>query len=172
MVLKLAVFLQIPHGHFLYIRGHPHWPKTFPASYLYKAKNFPNVRLISDKISIHTIIQNAKGILTYNATTGIESLIYGKPVLSFSPNIYYKYHPAADFCSNLFDLGAKLSVLINKEVSKEDTYKYIQKLMQISNNIELNSYYFLSNADAKDKAERFTNHFLSAIDWCKKNINN
>lgn len=168
-VLVEMISRVLPYGHFLYIRGHPHWPKTFPVSYLLKAKKFPNVRLISDKISIHEIIQNSSGILTYNATTGIESLIYGKPVLSFAPNIYYKQHPGVDFCSNLFDLGAKLSVLVNKEVKKEDTYKYIHKIMQLSHNIELGSYNILSDMDAKDKAERFTTHFLAAINWCRNN---
>jgi hypothetical protein len=159
----------LPYGHYLYVRGHPHWPKTFPASYLYKINKKPNVRLISDKFSIHEIIQNAQGILTYNATTGIESLIYGKPVLSFAPNIYYKQHPAVDFCSDLYELGAKLSILINTQVAKEDTYKYIQKLMCISNDMVIGSYNILSETDAKDKAERFTTHLIAAIDWCKNN---
>lgn len=169
-VLIEMISRVLPFGHILYIREHPHWPKTFPARYLFKAKQFPNVRLISDKISIHKIIQNANGILTYNATTGIESLIYGKPVLSFAPNIYYTHHPAVDFCSNLFELGVKLTELINKDVAKEDTYKFIQKIMQVSNELEeIGSYCILSEKDAEYKAIKFSTHLVSAINWCENN---
>lgn len=167
-VLVEMISRVLPYGYVLYIREHPHWPKTFSAAYLLKAKQFPNVRLISSKISIHEIIQNSSGILTYNATTGIESLIYGRPVLSFAPNIYYKHHVAVDFCANLFELGAKLSELINKKVAKENTYSYIHKLMQVSNELgEIGSYSILSDTDAINKAEIFTRHFIAAIDWCK-----
>jgi len=159
----------LPYGYYLYVRGHPHWPKTFAASYLYRVKKFPNVRLISDKISIHEIIQNSKGVLTYNSTTAIESLIYGKPVLSFASNIYYKHHPGVDFCSNLYELGAKLSMLVNREVLRTDTYKYLSKIMNVSIDLELGSYYILSEEDAKEKAERLARFLILSINWCKIN---
>lgn len=160
----------LPYGYYLYVRGHPHWPKTFKASYLNKARRLPNVRLISDNISIHEIIRNSKGILTYNANTGIEALIYGKPVLSFASNIYYGQHPGVEFCSNLFDLGAKLTTLANKEITDEDTYRYIHKLMHVSFDMLLGSSFFLSEEDAREKAGKFAANLIGAINWCKNSF--
>ncbi|MDA3778909.1 MAG: hypothetical protein PF487_01550 [Bacteroidales bacterium] len=159
----------LPYNHFLYIREHPHWSWTFPAKYLAIAKSYPNVRLISPNISIHEILKNAKGILTYNATTGIEALIYNKPVLSFSSNLYNKHHPAVDYCSDLFELGEKLSNLTNRNVSKVDTYRYIQKIMTYSNDVRLGSDCFFSKEDSILKAKSFSSHFSKAIFWCLNN---
>ena len=156
----------LPYGYTLYVREHPHWPKTFPFRYLSKVKKYPNVRLLSPTISIHDILRNAQAILVYNANTGIEALMHGKPVLSFAPNIYYKHHPGVDYCDDLFELGAKLSSLINRNVKKEDTYNYIRKLFRVSNDLSLNAETFLSDNDAKQKAIKFAKHLITTIEVC------
>ena len=159
----------LPYKYYLYVREHPHWTKTFPANYLAKVKKFPNVRLISNKISIHQIIRNSKGILTYNATTAIEALIYGKPVLSFASNIYFKHHPGVDYCEDLFELGKKLSELVNRKITDSDTYNYILKLNQVSNEFLFGSNYFLSEIQAYEIAIKFVTHFDLAINWTLNN---
>jgi hypothetical protein len=149
------------------VREHPHARKDFPASYLRKIKELPNVRLISPKVPITEVLLNTKGVITYNATTGIEALVYGKPVLSFAPNTYYPFHPAADFCSNLYELGPKLVRLVNRTVQKEDTYKYVQKLFQISNDVFMGSDTILSDEDAHTKAVKISRHLALVIDYCR-----
>ena len=156
----------LPYGYYLYVREHPHWRRTFPVGYLAPLTKLPNIRLISANVSIHEVIKNSKGILTYNATTGIEALIHEKPVLSFAPNVYYGHHPAVDYCSDLFELGSHIVKLINTKVKKEDTYNYICKLFRISNNIPLMADTFLSDNDAKLKAIKFTRHLVTAIEIC------
>lgn len=160
----------LPYGHYLYVREHPSWRKHFPLSYLQQIKKLPCVKLISPEIPISKVIKHSQGILTYNATTGIEALMYGKPVLSFAPNVYHGLHPSADYCSDLFELGSKLVKLINTEVKKEDTYKYVYNLMRSTSNIALNAGTFLSESDSSVKALIFTKELLASIDYCKKNI--
>ena len=168
-VLVEMLSRTLPYNHILYVRAHPHWPNRYSYKYLSKLKEFPNVRLLSTKPSIHDIIKNSKGIITYNATTGIESLIYGKPVLSFASNIY-KDHPAVDYCEDLFQLGSKLSQLVNRNVKNSDTISYISKINRISIDFLLGSSLFLSEQDSIDKAIIFSEFLNKSILWC--NINN
>jgi len=158
----------LPYGYTLYVREHPHWPKTFPVRYLRKCKSYPNVRLLSPKISIHDIIKDSRGVLVYNSNTGIEALMYSKPVLSFASNIYYKHHPAVLHCSDSYELGAKLSELINLTVNEEDTYKYLKKMMGISIDLVIGSYFFLSEEDSRKKAIKFSKYLIGAIAFCKR----
>lgn len=172
MSLIESVSRVMPYGTYLYIREHPYHKDKFSYKLMHKLSKLPNVRIISANVSIHDILKNTIGIITYNATTGIEALMYGKPVLSFSPNVYYKHHPAVDYCSDPYELGTKLSKLINTKVKHEDTIKYIQKMFQISNDIPMEADSFLSIEDAKEKAEKFVDHVKAAIDICFEETNN
>ncbi|MCX6809791.1 MAG: hypothetical protein NTZ65_03545 [Candidatus Berkelbacteria bacterium] len=157
----------LPIGYYLYVREHPDWRKHFPFSYLKKIKELPCVRIIPPKIPISTVLKNSRGVLAYGATTGIEALLYGKPVLSFAPNVYYGLHKSVGYCSNLFELGAKLVKLVNTKVEKEDTYKYIHKMLRSTSDISLDAGTFLSGEDSKNKAQIFTKELLSSIDYLK-----
>jgi hypothetical protein len=147
----------LPYGYTLYVREHPHWPKHFSYTYLEKCTHFPNVKLLSPKISIHDILENAKAVLVYNSNTGIEALLYGKPVLSFSSNIYYNLHRAVLYCDDLFKLGELLSELINTEVDQQDTVNYVQRMLKSSFPMLLGSETFISEHDSLAKAKIFAN---------------
>lgn len=164
----------LPYGYFLYVREHPSWRNDFKLEHLKKLSELPNVRVISTGTSIHTILRNSKGVITYNATTGIEALMHGKPVLSFSPNMYYTLHPAADYCSDLYELGAKLVRLVNMNVEREDTISYLQKMFQITNDVPMEAESFFSKQDAVEKAEKLSRHLKEAFDMClhQKDLSN
>lgn len=168
-VLVEMISRVLPHNFTLYVRAHPHWPDTYSYKYLSKMKKFPGVKLISDELSIHDIIENSKGILTYNATTGIEALIYGKPVLSFASNIYNQ-HPSVDYCSDLFGLGKKLTSLINRSVNINDTVSYISKMNSVSIDLRLGSDFFFSERDSEEKAVVFSEYLNQAVIWCANNV--
>ena len=159
----------LPYGYDLLVREHPHWPETFPISYLRKLKKFPNVKLISPNVSIHDLIKKSDGVLVYNSSTGIEALMHGKPVLSFAPNVYYKHHPAVHHCRDLYELGEHLAKLINTTVSKEDTISYIKMMMDVSIPMYLGSDFFFSDDDAESKAKIFAEYFVNSIKWVENN---
>ena len=156
----------LPYGKYLYVREHPLWVDNYKYEHLAKLSKLPNVRIISTKVSIHDILKNCEGIITYNSTTGIEALMHGKPVLSFSPNSYYKNHSAVLFCSDLYELGSKLAKLVNTEVNREDTINYLQKMFQISNDVPLEAEAFVSKEDAQQKAIKLSRHLKVAFDIC------
>ena len=146
----------LPYNLVLYVREHPHWPRTFSYKYLKSVKKLSNVKLISPKISVHDILKNTTGVITYNATTGIEALLYNKPVLSFASNIYSDHHSGVDKCLDLYDLGKKLSQLSNRKVSHEETINYIYKLKNNNLSFGLGSYNFYSEKDSREKAIAFS----------------
>ena len=169
VMLAEMISRVLPANHYLYVREHPHWQYTYKLSYLLKFKKLNNVKLISNKISIHDILKNSKGLITYNSTTGLESLIYGKPVLSFSSNLYYNLHPAVDYCSDLYTLNEKLIKLSERKVLKSDTINYLIRLSNCSHNIYLSSYMFYSFDDAKIKAKEFSNNFAKVLNLLNDN---
>jgi len=154
----------LPYGYCLYVREHPVWRDEFKFEHLKKLSELPNVRVISTEVPIHTILRNSKGVITFNATTGIEALMHGKPVLSFSPNLYYPLHPSADYCSDLYELGAKLAKLLTMNVEREDTINYLQKMFQVTNDVPLEAEAFLSRKDAIEKAKKLSRHLKAAFD--------
>ena len=158
----------LPYNHFLYVREHPHWPEYYSYKFLKTLKSFPNVKIISPEISIHDILSKSKGVITLNSTTGVEALMHGKPVLSFSSNLYQGYHSSAIKCSNLFELGEKLAELINTGVSQQETISYINRLKNNSLTMGLGSYNFYSNKDSQNKANIFAIYFKNIISKLEK----
>ena len=158
----------LPYNHFLYVREHPHWPEYYSYKFLKTLKSFPNVKIISPEISIHDILSKSKGVITLNSTTGVEALMHGKPVLSFSSNLYQGYHSSAIKCSNLFELGEKLAELINTDVSQQETISYINRLKNNSLSMCLGSYNFYSNKDSQNKANIFAIYFKNIISKLEK----
>lgn len=159
----------LPFGHYLYVREHPYHRKHFSAFFLNKLKKLPCVRLISPEIPISEILKNCQGVLTYNSTTGIEALMYGKPVLSFAANVYHGLHQSALYCDNLYQLGEKLTQLINTTVDIEQTYNYIFKMLRSSSKISILAGTFLSKEDSFKKAQIFSNELLLSLKYCKEN---
>jgi len=158
----------LPFNYILYVREHPHWPDRFPIHYLRRLQKLPNVRLISPKISIHDILRHTSGVLTYNATTGIEALLYDKPVLSFASNLYYEYHSGVDQCIDLYELGKKLSQLVNRKIDKNETLEYIYKLKSYSISFGLGSYNFSDAGDSMNKAKIFSKFLEDSIHKSKE----
>ena len=94
--------------------------------------------------------------------------MHGKPVLSFSSNLYQGYHSSAISCSNLFELGGKLVELINTDVSQEETISYINRLKNNSLSMCLGSYNFYSIKDSQNKANIFAIYFKNIISKLEK----
>ena len=153
----------LPYDHYLYVREHPHWPEKYSYKFLKTLKSFPNVKIISPKLSIHDILSKTKGVITLNSSSGIEALMYGKPVLSFISNIYVGHHSSAIKCSNLFELGKKLTELINIEVNQQETISYIKRLKNNCVSICLGSYNFYSKEDSQKKANVYARYFINIL---------
>jgi CDP-glycerol glycerophosphotransferase (TagB/SpsB family) len=157
----------LPKGYHLYVREHPSWKTHFPYSRLKHLRKLPNVRLISTRIPINEILKHSKGLVTYNATTGIEALMYGKPVLAFAANVYSGLHSGASLCLDLYEAGERLARLPETKVDKNETYRYIYKLMRASTEMTLAAGTFLSVEDSAKKSKIFTKALIAAAEYCR-----
>ncbi len=146
----------LPFGYKLYVKPHPWWEHTVSLKMTRQIKRIPFVRLIKPQYPIRDILSNSSGLVTLNATTGIEALILGKPVIALSEvNSYVNYHPSARRCANMYDLPRMIREMIDTPVKIEDTVQYIAKMFSISSDIRMEGDRFISEADARSKAKEF-----------------
>ena len=66
-------------------------------------------------------------------------------------------------CSNLFELGKKLTELINIEVNQQETISYIKRLKNNCVSICLGSYNFYSKEDSQKKANVYARYFINIL---------
>ena len=127
--------------------------------------------MIHPNIPIKTIIKNSGGIVTLNATTGVEALILGKPVVALSvTNSYTQYHPNAELCTNLYDLPRMISKMIKTKVAHDTTIEYLSKMFSYTSDVRLESDRFLSVEDAEKKAVKFAKCIEIVIKQYSKNL--
>ncbi len=80
---------SLPGDTLLYIKPHPSWLCTdAPFFEMKKLKALRNVRLIKSNISPVELIKKSAGVVTINSTTGIEAIIFEKPLLTFGHSFY------------------------------------------------------------------------------------
>lgn len=161
----------LPYGVKLYVREHPHARKDFPVQGLFRAGQYPNVRVLSPAVPVSEVIQKSSGVLTFNSTTGIEALVYGKPVLSFAASIYSGFHPAALRCEDLYALGSDLARLMNTQVRIEDTYDYVQMGFKHSTGHHIASHWITSIEDAVEKSKTIADYLSQATQLASDDSN-
>ena len=61
-------------------------------------------------------------------------------------------------CTNLYELGEKLTKLINTKLKEVDTIKYLQKLNKNSLDFNMGSDFYISEEDAKMEAITFVKY--------------
>jgi predicted glycosyltransferase len=126
---------------------------------LKQIKNFPSVKLIHPDTPIKTILKYSSGIVTLNATTGVEALVLGRPVIALAKvNSYTEFHPNASLCTDLYDLPRLIIKMINEKVNDNDTDNYMLKMFKLSSIIRFESDRFISEDDADKKAMKFSKY--------------
>lgn len=79
---------QLPPGCFLYVKDHPHAGAYRDLADYLKIKAIPNVRLLDPAIPGKSIIQQSRGVITINGTSGFEALLLHKQVYTFGNSFY------------------------------------------------------------------------------------
>jgi len=154
----------LPRNYLLYVKPHPWWSHTISRKDLKKLKNIPFVRILRPSVPIRDIIKHAGLITTLNATTGIEALALGKPVIALSKvNAYTGFHPNALRCDDLYDLPGLIVKLLSKKNDNTSTDDYFKKLFSISSDLRFEAERFCSHEDADEKAEKFSDMVKKVI---------
>ena len=124
----------------------------------------PFVRILEPQTPIRDIINNAKLITTINATTGVEALAMGKPVIAFSKtNSYTDFNPNAFRCDDPYDLPDLIARAISAKFDTTGNEAYFNKLFSISSELRFEADRFLSEDDASQKANKFSSFVQKVV---------
>jgi len=159
-----SISRSLPYGYTLYVKPHPWWAHNLQLSTIKQIKKIPSVKLIHPNNPIKKIIKFSKGIVTLNATTGIEALVFGKPVIALSQvNSYTEFHQKAARCTDLYRLSSMVVKMVNQKVNNDETLKYLLKMFNLTSNIRFEAERFLSKEDAESKAMQFSEYMRKVI---------
>ena len=165
-----SISRALPFGYKLYVKPHPWWEHTIDLFTLKQIKKIPFVRLIRPDSPIKEMLSKSSGLVTLNATTGIEALVLGKPVIALSEvNSYSQFHPSAVHCSNLYDLPRLIRKMVDSRVEYEDSVEYITKMFSLSSDLRLEADRFVSNENATKKADIYSRSVKILIDKLTRN---
>lgn len=85
------IAFNLPQGTRLYVKDHIS-AYGFPAKSFYRnLKRLPNVRVISPKAQIKSLIKQSLAVITLTSTAGYEALLMGKNVFLFG-TVFYGFH--------------------------------------------------------------------------------
>lgn len=101
---------QLPAGHQLYVKDHPHDIGYRAAEDYRRLNRIPNIRLLPSSISGKQVIRDARGVITVAGTAGFEAMLMGKPVVVFG-RTFYSSQPGVAYLSHVRDLRKTLAEL-------------------------------------------------------------
>ena len=100
----------LPVNSYLYVKPHPHYfGSDVSFRELRKLSKINNIKIINPMHSPIELINNSKGVLTVNSTTGFEALIMGIPLITFGHDFYCK----ENLCYIIRDINELSEALMN-----------------------------------------------------------
>jgi hypothetical protein len=82
---------QLPPGHLLYVKDHPHDIGYRDAADYRRLNAVPNIRLLDAGVPGKQVIRHAYGVVTITGTAGFEAMLMRKPVVAFGTTFYTGY---------------------------------------------------------------------------------
>ena len=77
----------------------------------------PNVKLIDPWISISELIKNSKAVTVITSTTGLESILWNKPVIVFG-EVFYNIYPFVHKINNITKLPELIKSAIGEKIEE------------------------------------------------------
>lgn len=125
---------SLPTGWYLYVKEHPfQFTRTDirkmnfrDSHYYYKMKQYSNLKLVSFNVSSQDLIKHCVASVTITGSTGWETLLAKKPVITFAPSSWYSPCNSCYVVSSLEECKAAIKIIQIKskaEVEK-DVLKY------------------------------------------------
>lgn len=87
--LVASISRCLPQGVKLYVKPHPEYVGTdIRFRDLLRISKLSNVRILHPRIPAISLIKDSIGVITLNSTTGLEAMIFDKPVISLGHDFY------------------------------------------------------------------------------------
>lgn len=144
---------MLPSGYKLYVKPHPSWKTDFPYSGLRMISEVSNIRIIDPEVNTHKLIKNSSAVVVISNTTGFESIIHRKPIISLGKSWYRGYGFTIDV-DNFWKLDEALNKVLEFEIKEEDVVKFIASLFSIS---------YQGKLDSIDQEEFITDENLEKV---------
>ena len=132
-----------------FLKEHPSVLGARPKNLYNKLSNFKNVTFIPTFTNSNMILEKIDCVFLYTGTIGLEALIRGKPVISFTKS-YYSYGPRFKIINKNTKLK-EIEMFINKFKNKKITFNEQDKII---NNFS---------------KQLFKGKLKSHLEWNKKN---
>lgn len=104
---------SLPIGHMLYVKEHPFNPGDLTYLQLKELKKISNIRVLHPSVSSHGLMKRSAGVFVLQGTTGWESFLIKKPVISLS-NPYFAYSSLVYKVDRPSDFGTVLRKMLQK----------------------------------------------------------
>ena len=121
-----SIAKSLPVGYKLYVKEHPvqllyNWRNV---SYYKQILDLPNVKLIHPSIKPTEIYNKCSLVITVSGSAGLEALVHGKPVITFS-DVEYVFLPSIYRIKNIEDLPKVIRSLVGKQTDPQELNKYL-----------------------------------------------
>lgn len=144
---------SLPQDWMLYVKEHPYqYTRTDirkmnfrDPHYYYKMLQYPNLKLVSFDISSRELIKNCITSVTLTGSTGWETLLSHKPVITFSSSSWYSPCESCYIVSSVEECKAAIKLIKTKKPSQveKDILKYWlyirKKFITTASSVELAS---------------------------------
>ncbi|MBI1838106.1 MAG: hypothetical protein HYR91_12660 [Flavobacteriia bacterium] len=121
----LHLVKSLPFDHKLYVKEHYAVLGSKEIEFYKKIKRLPNVRLINPWVGINELIQKTSAVAVLTGTTGLEAIIWKKPVIIFG-RVFFDIYPQLYKVEQLDKLPQIINQAINNHKVNHEMYlKYI-----------------------------------------------
>ena len=110
--LCVTIASRLPVGVTLLVKEHYWMDAQRPWADYHKLLSCPNIELISNRISAHTIIKNSMGVFSLTGTCALEAAMFGVPSFIFG-EIYFKNCPGITHIPSYQYLTKKMADLFS-----------------------------------------------------------
>tara|TARA_B100001059_G_C17796625_1_gene563441 strand:- start:307 stop:1803 length:1497 start_codon:yes stop_codon:yes gene_type:complete len=141
---------SVPIGMKLVVKEHRPMIGRRPASFYSRIARIPGVILVSPDLDSHEMIQTSSIITTITGTTGLESVIIGKPTLVIG-DPYYRHidHGIIHLEDHSSMSEAIAAALVSKPAEDEDLIQFLGAVNQLSFTLP-SRYIWTTSAQAND----------------------
>lgn len=122
--------MRIPPGYTLYIKDHPLLKLRRTPEFYRDLLHFPNVKLLRYDADTHEVIHAAELTVTQSSTAGLESLLYGVPVLLLGDAdiVYQDFHGVVKLGDMPMNTGIEKALAVR--IADEDKYPMILSMLR------------------------------------------
>lgn len=122
----------LPIDMVLYVKEHPQMVGYRTRTYYRELTKIPNVRLIDPRIVGTDLVKKASLVFTITGTGGFESVLFGKPVITFT-EVYYNDLSLVTMCRDFDRLPYVVQEQLEKQTASTDEIEhYVSALMEES----------------------------------------